>query len=262
MYFKSDRLFLIVMVACLLLPAICFSASFTIRWNANKEADLSGYNVYYGTSSRKYGPPIPVGKRTSYTVKNLKEGKKYYVALTARDNSGNESGLSSEISVTTNAQSPQTSPSPSTSDLIDLPSRKSYGRMPGKDQSHVDRVRYAFTGKKGDYKLKYSVYDVDNNREVRILLNGTTIGYADTTTDNGWSKKKTLVLQDALVKDNGNNIVEFVNTYNPPNQYEWGVKKVRVKRIKVKQSKASSSKSSQSNQKEAEPYYDPSHDAK
>ncbi len=85
--------FLLVLLA----PAMVFAASINIKWSANSEKDLAYYNVYYGTSSRAYGNPVRVGKSTQYEIKGLKNGRTYYVAITAVDSSGNESGYSSEI---------------------------------------------------------------------------------------------------------------------------------------------------------------------
>ena len=80
----------------MLVPAVAFSASVNLRWKANSEPDFSSYNLYYGTKSRNYAPPIPVGKATSYSVDHLTEGVTYYFAVTAIDTSGNESGYSEE----------------------------------------------------------------------------------------------------------------------------------------------------------------------
>jgi len=81
------------------IPALALAGSATLHWQANTEPDLAGYRIYYGTSSRSYGPYIPVDKNTtSYTINNLTEGQTYYFALTAVDTSGNESGYSQEVS--------------------------------------------------------------------------------------------------------------------------------------------------------------------
>ena len=83
------------------IPALALAGSATLHWQANTEPDLAGYRIYYGTSSRSYGPYIPVDKNTtSYTINNLTEGQTYYFALTAVDTSGNESGYSQEVSKT------------------------------------------------------------------------------------------------------------------------------------------------------------------
>jgi len=78
-----------------------FAASVIGTWNANTEPDLAGYKVYYGTAPGVYGAPIDVGNVVTHTVTNLAEKTTYYFALTAYDTSGNESGKSMEVSVTT-----------------------------------------------------------------------------------------------------------------------------------------------------------------
>ncbi len=85
----------------------CPNGSSTIQWRANTETDLKEYRVHYGTSSGSYQPFIPVGKVTTYSVANLQSGTKYYFAVTAVDNSGNESTYSAEVSSTiTDSQAP------------------------------------------------------------------------------------------------------------------------------------------------------------
>ena len=87
-----------LMSLILFFPVSVFAASVDLKWVANTEPDLSSYNIYYGTASRAYGSPIPLGNVTSRTIDGLIEGQTYYFALTAQDTSGNESGYSSEIS--------------------------------------------------------------------------------------------------------------------------------------------------------------------
>ncbi|VAX33570.1 hypothetical protein MNBD_NITROSPIRAE01-1408 [hydrothermal vent metagenome] len=76
-----------------------FAGSAILSWDANSESDLSGYKVYFGTSSGSYGTPTTVGNVTTYTVPDLNTGT-YYFAVTAFDTSGNESGFSTEVSKT------------------------------------------------------------------------------------------------------------------------------------------------------------------
>jgi hypothetical protein len=71
-----------------------------LRWHANIEMDLQGYNVYCGTQSRSYNLPISVGNVTNHVIADLDAGTTYFFALTAVDNAGNESGYSSEVSYT------------------------------------------------------------------------------------------------------------------------------------------------------------------
>ena len=67
----------------------------------NSETDLAGYNIYVGTAPGSYsypGSPIAVGRTDNYTITGLPSGQTYYFAISAFDLSGNESGLSSEVS--------------------------------------------------------------------------------------------------------------------------------------------------------------------
>jgi len=73
-----------------------YAASLNLAWDANSEEDLAGYKVYYGTSTGNYGEPIDVGNITEYELSVLNEGTTYYIALTAYDNSDNESEKSDE----------------------------------------------------------------------------------------------------------------------------------------------------------------------
>jgi fibronectin type 3 domain-containing protein len=77
-----------------------------LGWDPNTEADLAGYNIYYGTATRGYGSPIDVGNQTEYTVNGLEEGQTYYFAAAAYDTNGNESDYSNEVSETIPVQEP------------------------------------------------------------------------------------------------------------------------------------------------------------
>ncbi len=76
------------------------TASATVSWNANTEADLAGYRIYVGTRSGSYGVmgPFEVNNRTSFTITNLPVGATYFFAVSAFDKSGNESAKSAEVS--------------------------------------------------------------------------------------------------------------------------------------------------------------------
>ncbi len=78
-----------------------------LSWKANTEADLAGYRIYYGLSSRNsdcpsggYANKIDAGNTTSYSITNLTNGATYYFSLTSYDASGNESCFSSELTKT------------------------------------------------------------------------------------------------------------------------------------------------------------------
>lgn len=69
-----------------------------LTWNENKERDLAGYYVYRSrTSGKEYerltSKPI---NRTTFSDETVKAGILYYYAVTAVDESGNESTLSKE----------------------------------------------------------------------------------------------------------------------------------------------------------------------
>ncbi len=93
---------LAILLALILSPLSAHGASLTASWNANQEADLAGYKLYYGTQSGSYGAPITIGKdATSYRLTGLAEATTYYAVMTAFDTSGNESGYSEEASAST-----------------------------------------------------------------------------------------------------------------------------------------------------------------
>lgn len=81
-------------------PPAPTTGSATLSWNLGTETDLAGYKIYVGTSSGNYnypGSPFTVGRVTSYTITNLPAGQTYHFALSAYDNAGNSSPLSSEV---------------------------------------------------------------------------------------------------------------------------------------------------------------------
>ena len=90
---------LLILSFLILVPVPGMAASILVSWNANTEQDLDGYNIYYGTQSGQYQAPIDVGNTTSYQGSVPDDGTTYYVAVTAYDISGNESGFSEETSV-------------------------------------------------------------------------------------------------------------------------------------------------------------------
>lgn len=68
-----------------------------LYWNANKEEDVAGYNVYYSTSySGKY-TLIGSTTRTDFVDADAVNGNTYYYAVTAYDYNNNESELSRDV---------------------------------------------------------------------------------------------------------------------------------------------------------------------
>jgi hypothetical protein len=72
-------------------------ADVTVAWDANPEPAVRGYVIYYGTSSGNYTRSIDVGNSTNCVISGLEAGATYYLAVTAYDDSRNESGFSNEI---------------------------------------------------------------------------------------------------------------------------------------------------------------------
>lgn len=96
----------------IVLPPMTATAGYLpLTWDPNTEADLSGYKVHVGTSSRAYSQTIDVGHVTMFTVSNLSDGQTYFAAITAYDVFGNESGLSNEVNAS--VSTPNSPPSAS-----------------------------------------------------------------------------------------------------------------------------------------------------
>ncbi len=77
----------------------------TINEDGSSLTDLSGYKVYYGTSSGSYSgiysTSVDVGNVTSSLIAGLTPGTTYYFAVKAYDTSGNKSVYSEEVSIDT-----------------------------------------------------------------------------------------------------------------------------------------------------------------
>ena len=70
----------------------------TLAWDPSASANILGYKIYYGTTSHKYSSTVSVGNVTQATIAGLIEGTTYFFAITAYDNSNQESDFSNEAS--------------------------------------------------------------------------------------------------------------------------------------------------------------------
>ena len=89
--------------------SMAYGGSVALEWDANKESDLVvGYRIHWGESTRVYDHVIDVKNVTQYTVNDLalEQGKTYYFAATAYDESNNESEFSNELVVTIDNEPP------------------------------------------------------------------------------------------------------------------------------------------------------------
>jgi PKD repeat protein len=94
------------LVLLVLMAASLHAASVRLNWtppttNANGTAlnDLAGYKVYHGANSRQYTASVDIGNVASYTLSGLTGGQRYYITVTAKDTSGNESVFSNEVNI-------------------------------------------------------------------------------------------------------------------------------------------------------------------
>ncbi len=83
---------LLLLLPCLIFTSVGYGAF--LQWDANKEANLGGYKVYWGTSPGGYYAVVDVGKTTTYEFSSLREYNTYYIAVTAYNTSRVESDLS------------------------------------------------------------------------------------------------------------------------------------------------------------------------
>jgi hypothetical protein len=81
-----------------------------LSWTANSESDIAGYKVYYDTdgSGYPYANSVLTGsKDATYTLTGLTTDGNYYAAVAAIDSDGNESWISSEVSVVIDNTAPE-----------------------------------------------------------------------------------------------------------------------------------------------------------
>ncbi len=72
-----------------------------LAWDANTEADLAGYRIYYGTQPDQLTESVDAGAVTEGAVDALETGTIYYFAVTAYNRAGFESAPSNPISYRT-----------------------------------------------------------------------------------------------------------------------------------------------------------------
>ena len=92
---KSVVSFLLLL---LLFATRALAGESALAWDASPDPRVTGCNVYAGQASGSYSLKFDAGLATSYTVKNLAEGSTYYFAVTARDETGEESAYSNQAS--------------------------------------------------------------------------------------------------------------------------------------------------------------------
>ncbi len=87
----------VVLVALVALAAgVAHAGTISIAWDPVSDADVAGYKVYWGTSSRNYTNWKDVGNVTSTTLTDLDPCTRYYIAVKAYDSGGLESDAFSD----------------------------------------------------------------------------------------------------------------------------------------------------------------------
>jgi hypothetical protein len=71
-------------------------ANVLLNWQSSASANVTRYNIYFGTSSSNYTYKITVGNVKTVTISNLNCGTAYFFSATALDSKGNESHFSNE----------------------------------------------------------------------------------------------------------------------------------------------------------------------
>jgi len=73
-----------------------------LKWDTSNEAELEGYNIYYGKTSGQYTRRRTVGTVNQYRLDGLHNNEVYYFAVTAYDSQSKESDYSDEVAVIIN----------------------------------------------------------------------------------------------------------------------------------------------------------------
>lgn len=156
-----------VMLFCLI-PMSLTATSLQVSWNANTESDLSGYRVYVGNATGNYTSCVDVGKATSYRIYNVTQGKTYYIALTAYDTSGNESGYSQEVRASI--------PASTTSGSSTSPSLRILSPVAGSVLSRLPQLCWS-----AQSLTKFSLYLAINDTSYYQIYSGANTSYVLST---------------------------------------------------------------------------------
>ena len=99
--FTFLRVLLVALLAFLAFSSAAHASQATLAWDASTQPEVTGYKIYWGTSSGQYTGSVDVGNVTTYTVTGLNSGTTYYFVATCYTATGAESGYSNQVSTTT-----------------------------------------------------------------------------------------------------------------------------------------------------------------
>ena len=98
---RFGRFFWVIALFLISSPAHVRAAqSVTLAWSANPSSEVTGYRVYYRTSSGGQTTSENVGNVLSATISDLSDATTYVFSVTAYNGAGLESSHSSEVSFT------------------------------------------------------------------------------------------------------------------------------------------------------------------
>lgn len=152
---------IIIIVTLLLAGAPAFGGEIKIAWQPNTEPDLAGYYVYYGAKDRPLGARINVGRQTQYTIQNLPAGETYKIAVTAFDQTGNESPFSQQMSARVGGGSETGDGSPSQHELLP--------NYPNPFQIPVDKNTVIAFSLSAASPVKLEIFNVLGQRLITLL---------------------------------------------------------------------------------------------
>ena len=97
----------VLFLVCVVVPCPVLAKTLTLAWDANTEADVVGYKLYYkadssaaplnGTGAIEGPSPINIGKTTTATLTGLADDRVHYITVTAYNSSGQESTYSNVV---------------------------------------------------------------------------------------------------------------------------------------------------------------------
>ena len=157
---------LVVSTILALAPSSALAGQVSLTWDLNTEPDIYGYYLYFGTQSGSYdapGSPLFIEHPGDViTVTGLQGGQEYFFALTAIDQTGNESLPTAEISAVIAGEDPPPDTTPPTIALT----------------SPADGTTLS-----GTVTISASASDNVGVIGVQFQLNGISLGEEDTTNE-------------------------------------------------------------------------------
>src|SRR3954463_15928421 len=90
----------VLLVAALGLLRSAEAASVTVAWDSNRESDVTGYLIRYGTEWGQLTSTVDVGNHTTYQFTSLDPGHTYFFIVQAYNRGGELSAPSADVAAT------------------------------------------------------------------------------------------------------------------------------------------------------------------